>query len=177
MDQLIKVWVVSLAVSLLICFGISELFFSEQNYFWYIALIYLIIIPLISFAIRIVHALLSYPLSHKVVIEAYYQGFIDRGFPVLSENIARQVDWEEYIVKLMDWPDATRQQVIGSSILFGVVEHIKTQNMITALLNRITIKKAYLKYMKNNRNSVEEHKAFAGYLIDPSVDLDDLDLS
>jgi len=31
--------------------------------------------------------------------------------------------------------------------------------------------------MKINRNSIEEHKAFAGYLIDTSADLDDLDLS
>jgi hypothetical protein len=177
MNQLIKIWLLSVSVSLLICFGISELFFSDEGYFWYIVLIYLIVIPLINFMNKLLHVLLTYPLTYKSIVEGIYQSFIDAKFPVLSENLTKQYDWEEYFISLMEWPDASRQQVIASANLFATVENTKTQGMLSTLIMRSYIKKAYLKYMKNNRNSIEEHKAFAGYLIDPTANLDDLDLS
>ena len=106
MNQLIKIWLLSVSVSLLICFGISEVFFSDEGYFWYIVLIYLIVIPLINFMNKLLRVLLTYPLTYKSIVEGIYQSFIDAKFPVLSENLTKQYDWEEYFISLMEWPDA-----------------------------------------------------------------------
>ena len=80
----------------------------------------------------------------------------------------------EYLEAITRWPDATKEQSNTASAVLGNFEGIKTNGLVASFYQLRTLNRAYKRYMRDFRNIWEGDKTFAGYMVDPSEDPENL---
>jgi hypothetical protein len=82
----------------------------------------------------------------------------------------------EYLEAITRWPNATREQSNAASAVLGNFEGVKTNGLVAGFYQLRTLNRAYKRYMRDFRHIWEDDKTFAGYMVDPYEDPENLTL-
>ena len=143
---------------------IDAIFFPKENLFVWIAVIFFIVFPIINFLYKLTNTILTSIVMGKSIEENTYQAWIDAKFPLIDPSDIPFMDVDDYLQKVAEWPDATRDQSNSASAVLATFQAAKFQGMLVAYSQLKLLKKVYERYMKDNRHNWDTQSAFANYV-------------
>jgi hypothetical protein len=164
----------SLALSLLWTWLLDTFLFASDNLFWWIFFVLVVVVPLISFIYKALNLMLVQIFMKRLIDDQLHQGWIDSKLPLIHPSMAEDYGVLEYLEAITRWPDATKEQSNTASAVLGNFEGVKTNGLLAGFYQLRTLNRAYKRYMRDFRHIWEDDKTFAGYMVDPDENPENL---
>ena len=171
-----QLWIFSLSLPVLLSWVIDSLVFTDANAFRWILLILVVGLPLINFILKIINLTMLNIFMKRFLVDQVYEQWQGSQLPFIHPAMTEDYDVLDYLQAVTRWPEATREQSNAASNALGNFEGIKTNGLATGFFTLKILNRVYKKYMKDSRHTWHKDKTFAGYMVDPYEDPDNLSL-